>query len=298
MHKIILFFMACITFQTSYSQEWLSSFDAAKRLALVQDKMVLMVWEEATAYPFPVIIEDESGSKGVVDNLFQAEYLNRLIWDHFVPVIVSEAHYEELFNEMKGKRTQAYVDKFNDDSIKVMDVNGNIINIDSAYYDIVNLTSFIRKYYINTSFLKQELSNYAKQKNFTTTYYLGSKYIDAAIYLNREVRPEIIELSKIYLEEAKLFLETSDITNKSALREKIELQGIYQNLVLNKPRKVLRQLKRMDSSNANEINEPLVAFLYLTAYRMINDEKSASSWRSKVSLVNLKKANHIISSYK
>jgi hypothetical protein len=65
-------------------------------------------------------------------------------------------------------------------------------------------------------------------------------------------------------------------------------------LVLGKAKKVLRQLKRMDASEVNGPNEELVAFLYFTSYALLKDETNASVWRSKVSLVNLKKANLIV----
>lgn len=295
MKKIVLLLcIVCSTLQVSNAQEWLTSLEAAKRLALVQDKMVLMIWEEASTYPFPVIVDDASESKVVVDNLFEAEYLNKWIWNHFVPVIVSESNYADLFEAIDGKRTLTYMNRFSDDSIKIMDINGNIINTKSNYDEFLNISELIRKYFINTSFLKGELINYSKQQNFTTTYYLTLKYIDAAIYLNKEVRPEVIELSTIYLKEAKVHLANGNMDNKVALAQKLQLLEIYQSLILNRPRKVLRLLKRIDNTQIDRTNEAMVAFLHLTAHRVLKDEKSASVWRSKVSLVNLKKANDII----
>nr|WP_321236313.1 hypothetical protein [uncultured Psychroserpens sp.] len=295
MKRIVLFLcIVCSALQISESQEWLTSLGAAKRLALVQDKMILMVWEEATSYPYPVIVEDASGSKVVVDNLFDADYLNKWIWNHFVPVIVSESDYAKLFDEIDGKRTFSYIDKFNDDSIKIIDINGNIVNTAPDYSQFLNISKLIRKYYINTSFLKGELINYSQQQNFKTAFYLVSKYIDATIYLNESVRPEVIELSTIYLKEAKDYLASGNMENKKMLAQKVHLLEIYQNLALNRPRKVLRLLKRINKTEIDKTNEAMVAFLHLTAHRILKDEKSASAWRSKVSLVNLKKANDII----
>jgi hypothetical protein len=295
MRKIVLFL--CIVFsvlQVCHSQEWLTSLKAAKRLALVQDKMVLMIWEESTTYPFPVIVKDVNGDKVVIENLFEADFLNEWIWKHFVPVIVSEDHYNDLLGEIYGKRKLVYMNKFNDDSLKIIDINGNILNTTANYDEFLNMSELIGKYYINTSFLKAELINYSTHKNFTTAFYLSKKYIDSAIYLDKDVRYELMQLSNIYLEEARAFLSIGNMENKAGLDQKLELLEIYQDLVLNKPRRVLRLLKRMEKTEIDNSNESMVAFLYLTAHRVLKDEKSASAWRSKVSLVNLEKANAII----
>jgi hypothetical protein len=82
----------------------------AQDLAMVQNKMVLMVWEETTTYPYPVLVEDEKGRKVLVRNLFTDEYISPIIWDYFVPVIVSEDKYEDLYLQIKGKRNQNYID--------------------------------------------------------------------------------------------------------------------------------------------------------------------------------------------
>ena len=272
------------------SQEWMTSLDVAKSLASVQDKLLFVIWEDASLQEYPVLIKNETGDAIAVD-LFSNEIIYEAIWDHFVPVIISEYKYEELFNEIKGIRSQTYIDKFNEDTIKIMDVNGNIINTKIAYYEHLDIAEFIAKYALNTSFLKAELANYRTQQDFNTSYRLASKYIDFAILVGDDIRPEIVNLSDYYLKEAEGFIanDTSEV-----LQQKIKLQNLKQQLVLGKTKKVLRQLKRIDLSKVDASNEALVAFLYFTSYAALKDETNASVWRSKVSLVNLKKANLII----
>lgn len=291
MKKIILVYLFVLgSLSVCQSQEWMTSLDVAKSLAYVQDKLLFVIWEDASYQEYPVLIKNDKGDAVVVD-LFSNEFLNEIIWDHFVPVIISEYKYEELFNEIKGKKNQVYIDKFNDDTIKIMDVNGNIINTKISYYDYIDITKFITKYALNTSFLKAELANYRVQQDFNTSYRLASKYADFAILVGDDVRPEIVNLSDYYLKEAERFLLEDD---SEALIEKIEFQKLKQQLVLGKAKKVLRQLKRIDLSKVDASNEALVAFLYFTSYAFLKDENNASIWRSKVSLVNLKKANLII----
>jgi hypothetical protein len=277
------------------SNDWLTSLDAAKRLALVQDKMVLMIWEEAAFLPLPVTLDD-NGKQVFIDDLFENQILINLLRDYFILVKVNEQEYEALFQAIKNKRSTTYINKFNDDSIKILDVNGIIVNSNKEpYREFLNITKFIIKYDINTSFIKAELTSYRNQQNFETTLSLASKYIELAIFTIESARQDIITLSDIYLDEAQNHLLNDTIENKLSVIRKIELLKIKQQLILNRPRKVLRQLKRIDDIKADAANEELVAFLYVTAYRILKDEDNAASWRSKISLINLKKSNQIIS---
>ncbi|WP_431136516.1 hypothetical protein [Psychroserpens mesophilus] len=285
---ICLFFFGSLSI--CQSQEWMTSLEVAKSLAFVQDKLIFAVWENASFQEYPVLIKNEKGD-AVVDDLFSNESLNEIVWKHFVPVIINEHNYEALLNEIKGQRSQLYIDKFNDDTIKIMDVNGNILNTTIVYYDYLDFAKFVTKYALETSFLKAELANYRIQQDFNTAYRLASKYIDYAVLVNDEIRPEIVKLSGYYLKEAENYMAND---NSEELNQKIELQSIKQTLVLGKAKKVLRQLKRIDTSKIDASDDALVAFLYFTSYLLLKDETNASEWRSKVSLVNLKMSNLII----
>jgi len=282
------------TVNLSYSQEWMTSLEIAQKLALMQNKTVLMVWEEATKYPYLVYVDDEKGGTIVIGNLFEDEKISQLIWENFVPVIVSESQHASLYKKVKGKRKQRYIDKFNDDSIKIMDANGNIINTTYVAEDYLDIAKLIKNYALNTQLVTPELEAYKKEKNFYSAYYLASKYLDLAVYVNKGVRSEIIDLSNIYLDEAVGFLEIEATEDKSTLKQRAELLKIQEYLILNRPKRVLRELKKMDAENIESSNEALVNFLYYTAYSILKDEKNIELWKTKVSLLNLKKAQMII----
>jgi hypothetical protein len=289
--KVVFLFFAV---NLSYSQAWMTNLDIAQKLAMVQNKMVLMVWEETTKYPYPVLVKDTRGRTLLIDNLFEDETVSPLIWKHFVPVIVSESQYADLFLEIKGKRKQSYIDKFNDDSIKIMDVAGNIVNISGYYDDFPDITKLIERYALDTKFLANELLGYKNEKTFYSAYYLASKYLDYALYTNSRIRSEIINLSDIYLNEA-ISLSKADTTKEElVLKQRCELLKIQKYLIYKRPKKVLRQLKKMDAKAIENSNSTLVTFLYYTAYSVLEDEKNTEIWKAKVSLVNLKKAQLII----
>ena len=296
MKNTILFFLLTLSaLNAAQSQEWMTSLDIAKRLALVQNKMIFAMWEDSTLLDNPVLIKDPNGNLIMV-NLFDIESLNEIIWKYFVPVIISESNYLDLFDEINGKRKESYILKFNDDSIKIMDKNGNIINVDvfEEEHFLLNISSFIAKYSLDTSFLKQELISYSTEENFITSYFLASKYIDFVSLSDKEIWSEIIELSNIYLDEANNHLESNTSNNKEISFQAIKLLRIKQNLILNRPKKVLRQLKKINDSEIHRVNQPLFNFLNYTAYKLLNDEKNSDLWKNKVSLVDLKKAKLII----
>jgi chaperonin cofactor prefoldin len=280
--------------QLCHSQEWMKSLDIAKKLALVQNKMILMVWEETTQYQYPVFVNDDEGNSIYIRDLFTNEKLSPLIWKNFVPVIVKEYEYADIYNAVKGKRKQSYIDKLNDDGIKIMDANGNIVNVSMSPFDFVNITELIEKYALNTSYVFAELKNYMDEKNFYSAYYLASKYLDFALYTNKKVRPEIINLSNIYLKEAKEFVANEKDEDREVLMQRCELLKIQENLILKKPKRVLRQLNKMKAETITNNNKSLIAFLYYTAHKILKNENEAEEWKSKVSSVNLRTSNLII----
>ncbi|SHG48888.1 hypothetical protein SAMN05444148_0254 [Winogradskyella jejuensis] len=291
--------MLCLflVFLNGYAQEtipWVESLPIAKIQARSQDKMILMVWEGATKYPLPVLLKDERGRNVVIDNLFETPQLNELLWQYFVPVVVGDESYADLFYEIEGKRPQSYIDKFNDDTLKILDVNGNILGTSGAYTELLNLDKFIAKYGFETSYIKQELMNYKLKKDFYTSFYLASKYVDFSLLVNENVRSEILKLSDIYFAESEAFLMAEEASDKNTLLQRVELTKLKQDLIKNRSRKVLRRLKKIEESQIEKVNQPLVTFLYYTAYRLLNDKEKFQPLESSISLLNLKQTQLIV----
>ena len=181
MKKNLLVIMLFLSAFLGNAQEWFTSLEVAKRLAMVQDKMLFVMWEGALQEAFPVILRMENG-ESIMADLTRDENINSLIWQYFVPVKIPEYQYQELSKNVKETRGLKYFNTLIDDGIKIMDINGNILNTsDSVNYYMVGdsyyliFTDFIKRYALNTSFLKMELKNYYESKNFTTTFRLASK---------------------------------------------------------------------------------------------------------------------------
>ena len=290
---IFLFVFVLTSFNFCPAQEWFTSLEVAGRMALIQDKMLFVMWEDSFNYPYPVLMNDDNGNSTVID-ITQDTSFDSIIWKYFIPVKISESKFTEMSDQIQETRGTRYYNKLSDDSIKIMDVNRNILNINTSGAEHENLSLIIIKYALNTSFLKQALTDYSKEKNYTTSFRLAYKYLDFAIFVENNTRFEIIQLAGIYLDEAKNHLSKSDLNNKNAFLQKCDLLKIEEYLILKKPKKTLRQLKKLDIEEIDSINQSLFSFLNYAAYKLLKDEENADLWKSKVSLVNLKKTKLII----
>lgn len=294
MKRCILFIMLTLAVSNfCISQEWMTSLDAAKRIALVQDKMLFMIWEDAALIPYPVIMNDKNGKEILFDDLFAHEDINQILWTYFVPIKVNESQYAQLYDQIKDSRKRSYMAQFDDDNIKIMDANFNIVNTSQSPEAYFNLSEFITTYALSTSLLNAELKSYSEHKDFSTAYRLASKYMDYAIFVNDKVRGDIINLAELYLDEADTYFLNNDLENKLNFDQKSNMLRLSKYLLQNRPRKVLRELKKIERSEVDETNQTLLAFLYYTAYQLQKDRQNAELWRSKVSAVNLKKAELI-----
>ena len=294
MKKVLLLLIFSLSFTgVSNAQEWFTSFEVAKKMALAQNKMLFVVWEDSFKTPYYVEVNDEKGKSIFVD-ITQNDEVNTIIWDYFIPLKMPESEYETLYNKAKEIRGETYMYKLEDASIKIMDVNGHILNSNFPILTVESLPSLIKIYALDTTYLNTFLRHYLKKANFTTTFILGSKYLDYALFGNKQIRPEIVEISSAYLKEARKYLMNSDKENKNAFLQKLDLFKIKELLILNNPKKAKRQLKRLNESEIDKINVPLYVFLNYTTFILLKDEENARLWRPRITQGNLKKASLIL----
>lgn len=294
MKKTILSLLL-ILFVTSFavSQQWFTSFKFAKRLAVLENKMIIAVWEESALDNIPVLVEADN-KKLYQLTLFENEQVDKLVWQYFIPVILSDQDYMQLAGKHLNGKSLKYKQRFNDDQIKIMDPNGNIINTNQDPFSTANLTNLIRNYALNVGYLQPELTNYFENKSFSSTFRLTVKYQDMATFAHQSVKKDICELSGLYLAEAKQKLSKSDFDNTQALQQKLELLQLNEYLILGKARKVYKALKKINLEDVDAINTSLFAFLNYTSLTAINKVDEALKWKDQVNQTDLNKVKHII----
>lgn len=294
--RLLTIVIVIIHIGTINAQEWMRSLSVAQDLAMVQNKMVLMVWEDATTYEYPVTVNDNKGRTIRIRNLFTDEEVTPLIWEHFVPVIVNEDKYEELFLKIKDKRTQDYIDKFNDNSIKIMDINGNILNVNfSPNYQ--NITGLILNYGLNTEYINSELKAYRDKPDFYSAYFIAEKYLDIILYLNFELSWDFAQLSKIYAQEAAIFIETDTSSeDKAKLTQRLMLLEIKSDLITKNPRRARKKMKLLEKEGIMETNLTMYTYLKYITNAIFNrsDKNRDLLSNGKLSSRNLKNAERII----
>lgn len=292
--KFISFCLMLFSCVSINAQEWMSNLEIAQKLALVQNKMVLMIWEQETLYDYPVYITINN-KPAFVQDLFSNDPLNDLIWDYFVPVVVPEIMYDDFYNKIKNKRSQFYLDKFNDGSLKVLDVNGTIVNVNMNLSDSYNLSKIIEDYAFNTTFLSQELNNYVNSKTFYSGYFLAEKYLDFSMYHNKaSVRTDLLAVAKIYTKNTAELLLNEPKDKQPELQQRLKLLQLLPHLLKGKSGKVLRALKRMQKNEVYDNNQSYMAFFYYTAYKLKNDDQRAEPYKAKIPARDQLKAQGIV----
>lgn len=274
--------------QIEPSYEWMTSLDFAQRLARAQNKMMLAMWEGAAIDFQTPIIEDGSKRRQYVSILDNYK-LNEILWEHFVLVVLNENNYAEMLATIKDKRSQRYIDKFNDDTVKIMDANGNIINTRDFYEDYFgfDLEKLLRKYAFSTKYLSEELNSYFQKRTFISAYRLARKYVDLAIVKNKDVEKEFMDMAIIYINEAKEFALKENAEEQKELLQKCTLLSLYETVLKDRPKKVLRSLKEIEKEGLLPNNQKLFDVLTFTSFVLSKDRKNIELWRDKVSAVDL-----------
>ena len=175
-----------------------------------------------------------------------------------------------------------------------MDGNGKVIYNEMSYKNKNELIVLLKKYALNTSFLSRDLINYYKKSNFNTSFRLASKYQDYAIYVDMSIRRDLLNLSKDYFNDAKKYLRNSELENKKAFLQIIDLFNIQVKLISNNPEKALNLLQKLDRDKIDKINKTFYSFLNYTAYKQLNDIENVSFWEKELLDRDIKKANLII----
>lgn len=263
---LLIFFF---TFNLMYSNNWMYSLDDAKKMAITTNRLVLVDFWASWCGPCKRM-DSESWSKEEV----------QLLMGNYVSVKIDIDKYPDIA-EKYDVRGIPYV--------FILDGNGKVVYKNMSYKTKSQLMVLLKKYAINTSFLSKDLVNYYKQESFSSAFRLGYKYQDLALRLDKEIKSDFLNVSDDYFDESKKQLKESSLKNKDGFLQKIDLYEIQSLLILDKTKRALKELNKIEINDLDESNASLYNFLAYTIHKQLNDDEVAI-WEEKMEESDKQKA--------
>jgi thioredoxin-like negative regulator of GroEL len=255
--------------QTVEAGNWLTDFDAAKKMALATDRLVLVDFWASWCGPCKKM-DMESWSKDEVKTLM----------DGYVPVQIDIDRNKHLANQYNVKGIPY---------IFILDGNGKVVYQSMSYKSKSQVIDLLETYAMSTQFLNKELISYYNKQNFVSAYRLATKYHDYTFYLDEDLRRDFLRTANDYFDEALDYLDKSDLKNKAALQQKIELYEIQKEIIVNNYKKALRLLSKINKEDVDKMNTSFFAFLNYAAYKLSENEEQAILWEAEVKKIDKQK---------
>jgi len=268
--SLILLLIVFLSSSTIKADNWLSSFEDAKKMALATNKLVLVDFWASWCGPCKRMDSESWNQEDV-----------RSLMSNYIPVKIDLDNNKSLAAKY-GVRGIPY--------IFIMDGNGKVIHQQMGYKRKSEVVDLLNKYALNTSFLTRDLINYHTKENFANTYRLANKYQDYAMFLEPHLRTEFLEVSDTYFKEAEQGLKKSKLKSKQAFKQKIELHDIQKNLLLDRSKKALKQLEKIADEGVVETNKKFYNLLKYIAQKDNDNSDEATALGKELSANDLKKA--------
>lgn len=270
MKNIVMTFVIFLSLgQIAEANNWLKDFEAAKKMALATDKLILVDFWASWCGPCKKM-DSESWSDEEVKALMSA----------YVPVQIDIDRYKQLASQY-NVRGIPY--------IFVLDGNGKVVYQSMSYMPKSQVITLLETYALSTQFLNKELISYYNNQSFVTAYRLATKYHDYSLYLSEDLRKDVLKTASYYFDEASKFLDDEDLKNKSALEQKIELYDIQKEIFSDNSKKALRLLGKIKGDDVAKINKSFFAFLNYAVHKIAEDDEQAKHWEAAVKEIDKQK---------
>lgn len=266
MRKIFTFLLFLIG-ASSFSQVgWTSSFEDAQKLAIATDRLILVDFWATWCGPCKKM-ERESWSDEGIQKLSQA----------YVPLKIDLDRRTELALRYGVNAIPLVI---------VIDPSGELVFKKLGYMDKNQLEKVLKKYAVNTSFMRVENLNYYQHPDYSSGIRLAQKYIDFSQYLDEGIQFEFLQLAGNYLRSGDKMLDKKQ-SNYSNMKEKIDLMEIQIDLYQDKMNKVERKLEKdFDLAKLSRGNKILYSYLNYCMSLKKKDDKEIDKWKKQLASID------------
>jgi thioredoxin-like negative regulator of GroEL len=195
------------------------------------------------------------------------------LMQNFVPVKIDIDQESGLANEYN---VRAIPDVF------ILNGNGDVVFHKKGYMSKAEVARLLKDYSLQTSFVQMESIAYFKSQKYHTALRLARKYQDFSLYLEEDVRENVLRVSEKYLKDASKLLDKKQ-SNYDWVNQQIELLELVPILYSGNYDKVARKMDRnFDREEINDKNLSLYYYLNYCCSRGM-DVAEKSEWKESLS---------------
>jgi len=266
MRRIFTFLLLLIGLSSFSQIAWTSSFEDAQKLAIATDRLILVDFWATWCGPCKKM-ESESWSDDEIQKISQS----------YVPLKVDLDRKTELARRYGVNAIPLLL---------VLDSSGELIYKKLGYMGQDELSRDLKKYAVNTSFMRNEALNYFKHRDYSSGIRLAQKYIDFSQYLDESIQYEFLQLANSYLRTGEKLLD-KDQSNYNNMKEKIDLMEIQIDLYENKMSRAERKLEKdFEVDNLSRGNKILYTYLKYCVSLKHKDNKEINKWKKQLASVD------------